>query len=108
MPQPATPHSPGQEDERLFVLEHEGWTAAIKQEWTKEYCFGQNPGEDHYHLLLCGEIYLQRGTEKYCLNCASRHGFATHDRTYWQKGPGSVATAPLPAAAEGYTPQDAI
>lgn len=80
---------------RLYVPDHEGWEAAIKRDWTKEYCFSQNPGENYYHLLMSGEIYLQRAGEKYCLSCALRHGVITTDRTYWQKGPSSVSDTPI-------------
>jgi len=80
---------------RLYVPDHDGWEAAIKRDWTKEYCFSQNPGENYYHLLLSGEIYLQRGGEKYCLNCAMRHGVLTRERTFWQKGPSSVPDTPI-------------
>ena len=79
------------DDARLYVPEHNGWKAMIKQDSGKEYCFSQNPGEDFYHLLIGGEIYLQRDTEKVCLNCALRHGYATRDRTSWQRSPGSIA-----------------
>ena len=72
-----------------------------KRDWNKEYCFSQNPGEDHYHLLLSGEIYLQRRTEKYCLNCALRHAFISRDRTFWQKGPSSVVDSPIAITPEG-------
>jgi hypothetical protein len=92
--------SDGQPEARLYVPEHDGWAAAIKHEWSKEYCFAQKPGENHYHLLLSGEIYLQRGPEKYCLNCALRHGFVTRDRTFWQKGPSSVTGTPIPIASD--------
>lgn len=81
--------SHGPSEARFYLPAHEGWTAAIKQDWSKEYCFMQMPGEDHFHLLLCGEIYLQRGTERYCLNCALRHGYATRERTFWQKESGT-------------------
>jgi hypothetical protein len=80
---------------RLYVPDHDGWEASIKRDWTKEYCFSQNPGENYYHLLLSGEIYLQRGGEKYCLNCAMRHGVLTRERTFWQKGPSSVPDTPI-------------
>ena len=77
---PEVPESKAGE-ERLFVPEYAGWKAAIKNDWNKEYCFVQKPGEDFYHLLLTGEIFLQRGNEKYCLSCAcvmdTRH---THGR----------------------------
>jgi len=73
-------------DGRLYVPHGEGWSARIKSDWQKEYCYSQNPDEDFYHLLVSGEIYVQRGTEKYCLNCAVRHGYVTHDRLHWQRG----------------------
>jgi hypothetical protein len=85
------PQSPAAKSEaRLYLPDHDGWEAAIKRDWTKEYCFSQNPGENFYHLLLSGEIYLERAGEKYCLNCALRHGVLTRERTFWQKGPTSV------------------
>lgn len=78
-------------DARIYVTDRNGWTVKIKHDSGKEYCFSQNPGEDFYHLLIGGEIYLQRDTEKLCLNCALRHGYATRDRTSWQRSPGSIA-----------------
>jgi hypothetical protein len=81
-----TPHAKaGAHDARLYFKYGEGWAAHFKHDWMKEYCYAQNPGEDYYHLLLSGEIYVQRGTEKYCLNCALRHGHITHDRLFWQR-----------------------
>ena len=37
------------------------------------------PGQDHYHRLLDGEIYLQHGDEKLCLPCADRQGILAHE-----------------------------
>lgn len=71
-------------DNRLYVPETEQWKAFIKSDWDKTYCFAKNPGEDFYHLIVHGEIYLRRGDEVYCLKCALRHGFATTDRLFWQ------------------------
>ncbi len=50
----------------------------------KCYCHYQNPGESYFHLILAGEIFLQRGEEQVCLNCALRHGIVTDNRLYWQ------------------------
>ncbi len=86
---PEAPDPSGVE-ERLYVPESAGWKAAIKQDWNKEYCYIQRPGEDFYHLLVTGEIYLQRGTEKYCVSCALRHGYVTHERAFWLRRPSSV------------------
>jgi len=73
-----------QQDNRLYVPHAVDWKARLKQGWDKEYCYSKNPGEDYFHLLLNGEIYVQRGNEKYCLQCALRLGYVTHDRHYWQ------------------------
>jgi hypothetical protein len=77
-------------EERLYVPDYAGWKAAIKHDWNKEYCFVQKPGENFYHLLVTGEIYLQRGSDKFCLSCAVRHGYATHERTFWLQRPSSI------------------
>lgn len=82
-------------DARLYLPAHEGWTAHIKKEFGRDYCHFQNPGEDYFHLLLGGEIYLQRGTEQCCLSCALRHGFVTTDRLYWQHGGAEPKILPL-------------
>ena len=74
-------------DLRLYAPHPDEWRAALKQGWERDYCFAQNPGEDFFHLLMNGEIYLQRGDEKYCLNCALRRGYLTRDRMNWQRGP---------------------
>ncbi len=60
----------------------------------KDYCYSKNPGEDYFHLLLCGEVYLENGEERLCLNCAVRRSVATDDRLYWQRG---ARRAPPPA-----------
>ncbi len=74
-----------EDDRRLYVPHTEGWQAKLKYGWEKDYCHGQNPGEEYYHLLVCGEVYLERDDEKYCLNCALRLGHVTADRLYWQR-----------------------
>lgn len=80
--EPAVEH-----DLRLYAPHPDEWRALLKQGWERDYCFAQNPGEDFFHLLMNGEIYLQRGDEKYCLNCALRRGYLTTDRMNWQRGP---------------------
>ena len=83
---PPTPDANDIGDLRLYAADPEGWEARIKRTGDKEYCFFQNPGESYFHLLLAGEIHLQRGSEKICLTCARRHGLITADRLHWQKG----------------------
>ena len=52
------------------------------------YCFAKVPGEEYYHQLLHGEIYVQKGDEVYCLRCALRDGILTRDRLFWQRRTG--------------------
>ncbi|WP_437185378.1 hypothetical protein SH668x_002481 [Planctomicrobium sp. SH668] len=86
MPEPEKPAAV--EDSRLYVPETEQWTAHILKSWDRFYCFSKNPGEDYYHLVMHGEIYLQRGDEVYCVNCALRDGIITRNRLYWQNRSG--------------------
>lgn len=74
------------EDIRLYVPRPEGWKAHVKTDSQKEYCHLKNSGEDHFHLLTTGEIYLENNEEKFCLNCALAHGFITRNRLHWQHG----------------------
>jgi hypothetical protein len=71
-------------DVRLYVCHPEGWTAVVKQTSERMYCYQKNPGEDYFHLIVAGEIYLTFGEEKLCLNCAWRRGDVTQERLFWQ------------------------
>ncbi|MDA0831866.1 MAG: hypothetical protein O2955_01655 [Planctomycetota bacterium] len=79
-----TPNPPI-EDRRVYVPHIEGVEVHIKADCDKEYCYTKSPGEDYYHLLVAGEIYVQRGHEKFCLNCALADGVITRDRIHWQR-----------------------
>lgn len=72
------------DDARLYVPHNDGWGAAVKSNSTKEYCYVKSPGDEAFHLLVSGEIYLVKGNEKVCLECALRQGLITHDRLHWQ------------------------
>ena len=71
-------------DTRLYVADHEDWDVHIKRDSERLFCYSKHPGEDWFHLLLNGEIYVSRQHEKYCLRCAQRMGFLTEDRLFWQ------------------------
>jgi len=73
-------------DLRMYVPYPDGWSAHIKADGVREYCCFRTPGEDFFHLLLNGEIFLQYGETKYCLNCATRYAHITDDRLFWQRG----------------------
>jgi len=71
-------------DDRLYVPDNEDWDVHIKRDSERIFCYAKAPGEDWFHLLLTGEIYVSRQHEKYCLRCALRMGFLTDDRLFWQ------------------------
>ncbi len=71
-------------DTRLYVPDNEDWEVHIKRDSDRLYCYSKHPGQDWFHLLLNGEIYVSRQHEKYCLRCALRMGFLTEDRLFWQ------------------------
>jgi len=71
-------------DTRLYVPDYQEWQIHIKQNSDRNFCFSKHPGEDWFHLLLAGEIYLSRQHEMYCLRCALRLGYLTEDRLFWQ------------------------
>jgi hypothetical protein len=58
---------------RLFLLES-GWRVVIKTDSQRAFCFMMAPGQDFYHSLLDGEIFLQRGEQRFCMACAVRRG----------------------------------
>jgi hypothetical protein len=58
---------------RMYLAEP-GWRIGVKAGSDREFCYMMMPGQDFYHRLLDGEIYLQRHGEKLCLACASRRG----------------------------------
>lgn len=72
-------------DARLYVSSLDDVQAKVKSDWTREYCYDKRPNEDYFHLIVGGEIYLQRGHQKICLECAFRRGLVTRDRINWQR-----------------------
>jgi hypothetical protein len=58
---------------RMFIFET-GWRVGVKTGSTRELCYVIAPGQDFYHRLLDGEIYLIRDGERLCLSCAARRG----------------------------------
>ena len=73
-----------QPDTRLYIPDHSDWDVKIKRDSDRIYCYAKLPGQDYFHLILNGEIYLTRHHERYCLRCALRMNFVTLDRLFWQ------------------------
>ena len=71
-------------DSRLYIPDNQDWGVEIKRDSDRIYCYAKSPGQDWFHLILNGEIYVTRQHERYCLSCALRMGFLTQDRLFWQ------------------------
>ncbi len=68
-----TPSSAPPLAHRLFLHEP-GWRVALKVGSDREFCYAMNPGQDFYHRLLEGEVYILNNEERLCLACAERRG----------------------------------
>ncbi|MEM7812614.1 MAG: hypothetical protein AAF532_14160 [Planctomycetota bacterium] len=77
---------PAHEDLRLYLKQPDVWRLKVKPDFVRQYCHGKNPGEEHYHLIVGGELYVDNGERKLCLNCALRAGVVTADREHWRRG----------------------
>ena len=63
---------------RLFVFEP-GWRVSIKHGSHREFCYAMAPGQDYYHRLLDGELFVHHGDERFCLSCATRRGLISFE-----------------------------
>jgi hypothetical protein len=63
---------------RLFLFEP-GWRIGVKRTCEREFCFTITPGQDYYHRLHEGELFLERGDERLCLACAERRGLLAYE-----------------------------
>ena len=60
----------------MFLFER-GWRIGVKTDSHREFCYTMAPGQDFYHRLLDGEIFLLRAEERLCFDCAWRRGLLT-------------------------------
>lgn len=58
---------------RMFLFEP-GWRVGMKVGSEREYCYSAAPGQNYYHRLVDGELYLYHADEKICIPCAGRRG----------------------------------
>ena len=84
---------PDIEDYRLYVPWPERINVKLKTDVSNEFCFQQFNGQDYYHHLLTGELYVQFNDSKYCLTCALQKGLVTNNRLFWQR----TTTSPEPS-----------
>lgn len=78
-PQADAEARPAAEDVARLFLREPGWQVHLKTDSVKAFCYATAPGQDYYHRLVDGEIYLRRGDERLCLPCAARRGLLTHE-----------------------------
>ena len=71
-------------DHRLYATDSGSIEIRLKKSGEKGYCYHRFPGEEHFHLLMGGEVYVQLGEQKICLECALRLGYLTSNRLHWQ------------------------
>ena len=69
--------SPDAPPRRVFLHEP-GWRVVLKVGSIREFCYQMEPGQEYYHRLLDGEIYIYHGDEKLCLACAQRRGLLSY------------------------------
>ena len=81
----ATSSATSGDDLRLYLPEYERYHMRVMVGADRTYCYQRAPGQDYYHLIVPGELYVDSGDEKLCLNCALRRGVLTVDRLFWQK-----------------------
>lgn len=68
-----TPTPPAREALRLFLYEP-GWGVDLKSGSDRVFCYMMAPGQNYYHRLLDGELYLRNHEERLCFACAERRG----------------------------------
>ena len=66
------------EPRRLFLREP-GWKINLKTDSQREFCYAAAPGQDYYHRLQAGEVFVSFGEEKLCIPCAERRGLIEHE-----------------------------
>src|SRR5260370_18401573 len=75
---------------RMFLFEP-GWRIGVKTGSAREFCYMMNPGQDFYHRLLDGEIFLVHAEERLCLACALRRGLIAFQPKRLRESIGSIA-----------------
>ena len=62
-----------------FFLHEPGWRIGLKVGSEREFCYMVAPGEEHYHRIGSGELYVFNSDERLCFACAQRRGVLTHE-----------------------------
>lgn len=76
-PDSVSTENPTSSTRRLYLHEP-GWQIGHKGGSEREFCYTMAPGQDFYHRLYDGEVYLFRGDERLCVACAERRGLLSY------------------------------
>lgn len=87
------PHDQAPALPRLFLFEP-GWRVGMKVGSEREFCHAAAPGQDYYHRLMDGELFIHHNDDKLCLPCASRRGLLTYEPRPLRDPVADVALAP--------------
>ena len=63
---------------RMYLAEP-GWQIGVKAGSDREFCYMMSPGQDFYHRLSDGEVFLYRNDERICVACAERRGLLSYE-----------------------------
>src|SRR6478609_9064490 len=77
-PSPGATGTSGVVSQRMYLHEP-GWSVSLKVGSERVFCYQMAPGQDYYHRLLDGEIYVHHNDERLCLACAHRRGLITYE-----------------------------
>jgi hypothetical protein len=83
---------------RRIFLNEPGWDAGLKIGSERSFCSIMLPGQDYYHRLLDGELFLYRGDERICLACAERRGMLSFEPKVLRSPPPTSEPAVNPDA----------
>jgi hypothetical protein len=74
---------------RMFLFEP-GWKIGVKAGSHREFCYAAAPGQDFYHRLIDGEVFVFHRDEKLCLACAMRRGLIAFEPKRLREAIGAV------------------
>ncbi len=77
---------------RMFLYER-GWRIGVNAGSHRSFCHTMAPGQDFYHRIASGEVFVFHNEEKLCLACAARRGLVTFE-------PKQLRDVVLPLAAD--------
>ncbi len=64
---------------RRVFLKEPGWRVGHKVGSERSFCYMMAPGQDYYHRLVDGELFVYHGDERICLACAERRGLLSFE-----------------------------